>query len=403
MATRKQRAVIIGGSIGGLFAANLLARQGWHVSVYERVADDLAGRGAGIGTHEELFEVMRRLGVAIDDSIGVRVPDRVCHAADGALLHRLEWRHMMTHWVRIYRPLRERLARESYQAGRTFIDFTDDDDEIVAHFDDGSSARAELLIGADGLRSTLRSCLFPGVEPRFAGYVGWRGIVAENELPERLRAELGNSYYFALPPGEMLVCYPVPGRSWNYVWYRPVLSEAELRDLCTDANGRHHGPAIPPPLVRADVAARLKEVARRLLAPRLAAVVEHTQPFFQAIYDVETPRIAAGRVALLGDAAFVARPHIGMGVTKAALDAACLARSLEIHGNVEQALKRYAGLRGEFGRRCVARARQLGAYIEARARPHLAWPPEALDQRPERVLREIGATMAEIPELQLGI
>lgn len=403
MGNRKQRAIIVGGSIGGLFAANLLARQGWQVNVYERVADDLAGRGAGIGTHDELFGVMRRLGVEIDDSIGVRVSDRVCLAADGALVHRLELRQMMTHWARIYRPLRERLAAESYHPGRAFIDFTDDDDEVVAHFDDGASVRAELLIGADGLRSTLRSSLFPGVEPRYAGYVGWRGIVAENELPERLRAELGSSYYFVLPPGEMMVCYPVPGRSWNYVWYRPVGSDTELRDLCTDANGRHHGPGIPPPLVRADVAARLKEAARTLLAPRLAAVVEHTQPFFQAIYDVETPRISAGRVALLGDAAFVARPHVGMGVTKAALDAACLVRSLEIHGEVEQALRRYAGLRGEFGRRCVVRGRQLGAYIEARARPQLAWPPEALDQRPERVLREIGATMAEIPELQLGI
>jgi 2-polyprenyl-6-methoxyphenol hydroxylase-like FAD-dependent oxidoreductase len=403
VATGKQRAVIVGGSVGGLFAANLLARAGWTVDVYERVAEDLAGRGAGIGTHDELFGVMRRLGVVVDESIGMRVSDRVCLAADGALLHRLELRQVMAHWARIYRPLRERLAAESYHAGRTFIDFSDDDDEVVAQFDDGSSVRAELLIGADGLRSTLRACLFPEVEPRFAGYVGWRGIVAENELPQSLRAELGNSYYFALPPGEMMVCYPVPGRLWNYVWYRPVVNEAELRDLCTDANGRHHGPAIPPPLVRADVAARLKESARELLAPRLAAVVEYTQPFFQAIYDVETPRIAAGRVALLGDAAFVARPHVGMGVTKAALDAACLARSLEIHRDVEEALRRYAGLRGEFGRRCVARGRHLGAYIEARARPHLAWPPEALDQRPERLLREIGASMAEIPELQLGI
>ena len=400
---QKQRAIIVGGSIGGLFAANLLAKLGWTVDVYERVADDLAGRGAGIGTHDELFAVMRELGIAMDETIGVRVTERVCLDERGAVLHRLVWPHVMSHWVRIYQPLRERLLPGSYHAGRGFVDFSDDDDEIVAHFDDGSCARGELLVGADGLRSTVRARLFADVQPAYAGYVGWRGIVAENELPERLRAELGSSYYFALPPGEMLVCYPVPGRSWNYVWYRPVLSDAELHDLGTDAAGRHHGPAIPPPLVRSDVAAKLKQAARTLLAPRLAAVVEYTQPFFQAIYDVETPRIAAGRVALVGDAAFVARPHVGMGVTKAALDAACLARSLEIHRDVEQALRRYAGLRGEFGRRCVARGRQLGAYIEARARPHLAWAPEALDQRPERVLREIGATMAEIPELQLGI
>src|SRR5207244_3987966 len=129
---------------------------------------------------------------------------------------------------------------------------------------------------------------------------------------------------------------------------------AELTDLASDATGPH---------VRPGLAARLKAIARSALAPQLAEVVERSQPFFQAIYDVETPRIAAGRVALLGDAAFVARPHVGMGVTKAALDAACLARSLEIHRDVEQALRRYAGLRGEFGRRCVARGRHLGAYI----------------------------------------
>src|SRR4051812_11187339 len=289
---RKQRAVIIGGSIGGLFAANLLQSRGWQVQVYERVGDDLAGRGAGIGTHDELFAVMRGLGIAIDDSIGVRVPDRVCLAPDGALLHRLEWRHVMTHWLRIYQPLRERLAPASYHSGRALADFTDDDDEVVAHFDDGSSVRADLLIGADGLRSTLRGRLFPGVEPCYAGYVGWRGIVAESELPGPLRAELGNSYYFALPPGEMLVCYPVPGRYWNYVWYRPTFGDAELADLAADATG---------PQVRPELAARLKSIARATLAPQLAEVVERTQPFFQAIYDVETPRIAAGRVVLLGD------------------------------------------------------------------------------------------------------
>ncbi|MFN2645437.1 MAG: hypothetical protein ABR570_10630 [Burkholderiales bacterium] len=71
----------------------------------------------------------------------------------------------------------------------------------------------------------------------------------------------------------------------------------------------------------------------------------------------------------------------------------------ELNADVEAALKRYADLRGEFGRRCVARGRRLGAYIEARARPERQWSAEALDQRPERLLREIGATMAEIPEL----
>ena len=388
---QKQRAIVVGGSIGGLFAANLLAKLGWAVDVYERVADDLAGRGAGIGTHDELFAVMRELGIAMDESIGVRVAERVCLDEHGAVIHRLTWPHVMSHWLRIYRPLRERLAPGSYHAGRSLVDFSDDDAEVVAHFDDGSSARADLLIGADGLRSTVRACLFPDVQPAYAGYVGWRGIVEESSLPASLRAALGNSYYFALPPGEMLVCYPVPGRYWNYVWYRPAPGDAELADLAMDATGPH---------VRPELAARLKAIARSTLAPRLAEVVERTQPFFQAIYDVETPRVAAGRVVLLGDAAYVARPHVGMGVTKAALDAASLARSLQGSKDIDAALARYARLRGEFGRRCVRRGRRLGAYIEARARPDVPWPPGALDQNPERLLREIGATLAEIPELQ---
>jgi 2-polyprenyl-6-methoxyphenol hydroxylase-like FAD-dependent oxidoreductase len=251
-----------------------------------------------------------------------------------------------------------------------------------------------LLVGADGLRSTVRACLFPDVQPAYAGYVGWRGIVAESTLPAALREELANHYYFALPPGEMLVCYPVPGRYWNYVWYRPAPSDAELADLATDATGPH---------VRPELAARIKSIAKATLAPRLAEVLERSQPFFQAIYDIETPRIAAGRVVLLGDAAFVARPHVGMGVTKAALDAASLARSLASSRDVDAALDRYARLRGEFGRRCVRRARRLGAYIEARARPNLAWPPAAADQDPKRLLREIGAPLAAIPELGLEL
>ena len=102
---------------------------------------------------------------------------------------------------------------------------------------------------------------------------------------------------------------------------------------------------------------------------------------------------------LLGDAAFVARPHVGMGVTKAAMDALCLSVSLEKEISLEKALRRYDALRGEFGRRCVARARRLGAYIEARSRPELAWSEAQLDQRPERVLHETAASLAEIPEL----
>ena len=406
----KARAIVIGGSLGGLFAANLLHDLGWEVNVFERVGDDLASRGAGIGTHHELVAVLAKLGIEMDERLGAQVGDRICLDRAGQSIFRTPWGHTMSGWANIYRPLKDRFPALSYHFGKCFSTLTQEHGEIVARFDDGSQARADLLIGADGLRSAVRAQLFPGIEPAYAGYVAWRGMVEESAIPAELKKWLGNDYYFVLPPGEMMLCYPVPGRhlapgrrDWNYVWYRPVTEEA-LQDLCTDAHGHHHGAAMPPPLIRPDVTARIKEAARTLLAPQVATLVERSQPFFQAIFDVESPRLAAGCVVLLGDAAFVARPHVGMGVTKGALDALCLAKSIErCAGDLAGALERYDRLRGEFGRRCVARARRLGSYIEARSRPGAGWSADALDQRPERVLREVAAALSEIPELALEI
>jgi len=407
----KPRAIVIGGSLGGLFAANLLADLGWEVEVFERVADDLASRGAGIGTHEELLAVLARLGIALDERLGARVGDRVLLGRGGETLLRVPWGHVMSGWANIYRPLKDRFPAARYHFAKGFTSFRQESGQVVARFEDGTEARGELLVGADGLRSAVRGQLFPGLEPGYAGYVAWRALVDEHALPADLRRRLADLYWFGLPPGEMSVAYPVPAREgapgrrdWNIVWYRPVIGDAALRDMCTDARGRHHGPSIPPPLVRPEVVAALKRDARALLAPQTAELLECAQPFFQAIFDVESPHLARGRVALLGDAAFVARPHVGMGVTKAALDALCLAKSISISGeDLPAALARYDRLRGEFGRRCIARARRLGSYIEARARPERGWTPEQRDQSPPRVMREVAASLSDIAELQIEV
>ena len=199
-----------------------------------------------------------------------------------------------------------------------------------------------------------------------------------------------------------MLCYLVPGRDWNYVWYRPT-TEDELRDLCTDVGGKCHGSAISPALLRPELTAGVKRTARAILAPKIAELVECSQPFFQAIYDFETPRMHGAAVALLGDAAFVARPHVGMGVTKAALDAMSLARSIGVSADLDAALARYERLRSEFGRGVVRRSARIGAYIEARARPERAWTAAELDQSPERILTEVGTALVDIPELSLDI
>ena len=104
-----------------------------------------------------------------------------------------------------------------------------------------------------------------------------------------------------------------------FVWFRPAEYASTLRQWCTDATGHCHGNSIPPPLIRQEVIAELKLAARTLWplnSPGAGAVPG--EPILSAIFDLEAPRMTFGRVALVGDAAFVARPHVGTGVTKAA-------------------------------------------------------------------------------------
>ncbi len=145
--------------------------------------------------------------------------------------------------------------------------------------------------------------------------------------------------------------------------------ETTLRDLGTDASGRYHGAGIPPPLIRTEISAAIKATARRLIAPQIAEIFARTkQPFFQPIFDFESPRMVFGRVALLGDAAFVARPHVGAGVTKAAIDAASLAQAVR-GDDLAAGLRRYQREQLPFGTGLVALGRQEGAYLSARLKP----------------------------------
>jgi 2-polyprenyl-6-methoxyphenol hydroxylase-like FAD-dependent oxidoreductase len=406
----QRKALVIGGSLGGLLAANWLRAIGWEVWVFERVEDDLASRGAGIGTHEELLAVLRRLGLRADDSIGVQVQDRVCLDAAGRAIRRLQLPQFMSAWARIYRLLKDAFPADRYRFGASLARIEQDADGVTAVFADGSRSRGDLLIGADGIRSAVRAQLAPDIQPRYAGYVAWRGLADEWDFPPAVHAEIFEQYSFCLPEGEMMLSYPVPGRDndmragrrgYNFIWYRPTGEHDALPQLCTDATGRCHGTAIAPPLIRREVIARIKDDARALLAPQVAGVVERTpQLFFQAIFDLESPRLTFGRVALLGDAAFVARPHVGMGVTKAALDAECLARSIEAAGgNLGTALERYDRERRLFGSRIVARARRLGAYIEAQQKPAAQRAAHERQPPPETIMREIGSMAVNLREL----
>lgn len=372
------RALIVGGSLGGLLAANMLHRAGWDVTVLERAAETLSGRGAGIVTHTELFECLEAAGVAIDDSIGVAVPGRVTLSRDGTTVLERNLPQILTAWGRLYHLLKAALPSQLYRLNAGLRAVEQDPDGVTAILADGSRERAALLVGADGFRSTVRQQYVPDTRPVYAGYIAWRGLTDEADLSPETHRALFERFAFCLPPGEQMLGYPVAGtgdnlaagrRRFNFVWYRPAEEAEELADMLTDIQGRLHTDGIPPMLIRPDIRNAMLRDADSVLAPQFAEVVHKAkQPFFQPIVDLEAPRLAFGRVVLLGDAAFVARPHCGMGVTKAAADARTLTDALRQPKPVEQALQDYERKRLPVGRFLVNHARHLGAYMQAQLR-----------------------------------
>jgi 2-polyprenyl-6-methoxyphenol hydroxylase-like FAD-dependent oxidoreductase len=150
--------VVIGGSIAGLFAALLLRRAGWLVDVYEGIGAELAGRGAGIVTHKELFDVLARAGIeTAAAALGVSVPGRRVLDRDGRVAGELASPQVLTSWGRLYGILKDAIPANCYHHGQNLVDVTEHSDRVVARFADGTRASGDLLIAADGIFSTVRA------------------------------------------------------------------------------------------------------------------------------------------------------------------------------------------------------------------------------------------------------
>lgn len=371
------RALIIGGSMAGLFTALSLLRDGWDVHVFERIGSELSGRGAGIVTHAELLDILKACGADSEAArVGVFVPGRRVFSRNGTIAGERRLEQVVTSWGHLYALLRTALPAERYHHGRNLVRVEEAGARVRAHFDDGGFEEGDLLVGADGIASSVRQQFAPDVQPSYVGYIAWRGLVPEGQLSEATQTELADYFAFSLPPGEQMLGYPVAGenealergrRRFNFVWYRPAPAATVLADMLTDTDGVRHALSIPPNKIRPDVITAMRRAARETLSPQFAEVVERTaSPFIQVIQDLAAPRMVLGRRTLiLGDAAFVARPHVGMGVTKAAGDADALARLLRQHGNTDAALAAFEAERRPYGAAVVRRARQLGAYLQA--------------------------------------
>ncbi len=367
-----RRAIVIGGSMSGLFAAALLRRVGWDVDVFERSTVELVGRGAGITSHPELLEVLELAGAGTRD-LGVEVAKRILIDATGRIIGERPLRQIMTSWDRLQRMLRALVPDARYHLGRTFDRVEPDGTAVAVRFVEGQTERADLLVGADGFRSSVRGQVAPQVQPIYAGYLVWRGAPAEASLAPATRRTIFPHFTFYLPPRQQVLGYPIAGldnemrpglRRYNFIWYR-VVDAGELRDMCTDAEGRHHEFSIPPPLIRDDVVAAMRGDAEDVMAPPFLDVLRRIErPFFTPIYDHSSPRMVFGRVVLIGDAASVGRPHMGFGVSKAAEDARALADALAApDADVDAGLAAFEAVRQPIGERVMLHGRKLGTHL----------------------------------------
>ena len=396
-----KKALVIGGSMAGLFAGNLLLQAGWDVIILEKSSVPLISRGTGLATHPGLIKALQAAGAQFDPAtLGVHTDRRFFNTRDGRILAQAVVPQQMTTWARLLKSLLLAFPAQRYRLSQTVTRVRDGDAQQMAQVElsDGQVLQADLVVACDGHRSEVRRTLFQAPALAYSGYVAWRAMIKRDRLSPEAQQFIGDGFGFQQSTGQQMVGYavlsPEDGQvGVNIVWYRRT-DESGLRDILSDARGVHHAEGIAPHLLRPEVLDRIRQDAHDVLHPAWAQVVRQTPEILvQPINDGWCDRMALNRVAMLGDAAFVVRPHVGQGVVKAAGDALALVEQLqEQPHDIAQALHRFSGLRVPMGHLAVTRARQLGAVI-APPDPALAdWARHYAD--PSHLIEE---TAVEIP------
>lgn len=369
------RVLIIGGGVGGLSVGIALRRAGWDVAVFER-APAFGVVGAGLTLWANAVKALDSLGLGPALRGGSqKSPGGGFHTWRGQPLavfsgdafERLTGAPTVAvHRAELIDLLADALGRDRVRLGSRFVEFFQTDGGVTARFDDGRVESGDLLVGADGLKSTVRAGLFGDQPPKYAGYGAWRGVTDFDTTGMPIGEFLGRGQRFGL----------VPLRGGRLYWF----SCANLPQNTPPAADGH----------KTELLRRFGDWCRPI--PDAIRRTDEGAILYNDIYDRDpADRWGEGRVTLLGDAAHPMTPNLGQGACQAIEDAAELGQCLQGVASTEAvpaALKRYEAVRIPRTRYIVRLSRQYGRFAQVEhpigcwfRDKVMAWTPRKMNER----------------------
>ena len=355
MGSERPSVVIVGGGIGGLFAANALSARGVPVSVYEQ-APALGEIGAGVFLTPNSVRHLERIGLGpAVEKWGARVGTSSRYFRhDGTPIAPVQvtdssgWNATFgMHRADLVAILADAMPTQVVHTGHRCTGFEQDDNGARVSFSNGRVASADVVIAADGIHSELRPFVFPPSRPVFSGSGAYRGVLPHERVPDWPT----DAWLMWLGKARHFLTFPVRARQLiNYVGFVPA--DEEMKESWS-------APGDP-------------DVLRREFAgwdPRIERLLQHVQMTFRwALYDREPlPAWTKGRLTLLGDAAHPMLPHLGQGANQSIEDGMALATILERvdRTSAPAALVAYERLRRERVAQVQRGARENGLRYDS--------------------------------------
>jgi len=385
MSIAKSRVGIVGGSFAGCAVAHALQRVGCDVTIYERTRGELRDRGAGVGIPAALRDDLVSAGYIRPAMPVCPASERVWIGRDGdADAGRVLWTQPLAasvnNWGVLWWELRKQLDSNVYREGVAITDIINEGESgATVVLEGGIRERFDLVVGADGYRSKVRSVVQPGARPSYAGYVLFRGNYVESMLPEPHAAYLPHALKTVVFPGGHAVFSILPSFTGGAEPGHRIINWT-IHTKPPEGMRFDDPSSLPPGTVNEELIAHYRQLVDRHFPPYFARVVRVTEPqflFLQPIYDQTMATYVSGRVVLAGDAATVTRPHTASGAAKALEDALALERAARGHADWSSALKAYDEERCAAGNRLVELGRRLG---RAQVEETPDWPSMTAEQ-----------------------